>query len=324
MRLRLLPAGTFEMGSPATEPMREAQEQLHPVRLSRPFYLGRDRSDPGAMGARAGAVGRRPSQAASLRSPLPGGERELRRGAGVPAPLEREGRRPRSACLPRRSGSTPAARARRHRSPRAPSLTTDEANFHGGHPYAGRQGWALPRRPHPRRARFPRTPGASSTCTATSGSGARTGTARTATAAATDPIGRMRVEAAGHPRRQLGLRRGQCPVRSAVHPRGRRIEARASASGWPATRPSAGRSGASERQSATGPSVRTTSRTVQVRRDGRRGCELGDQRLLFPPRAAGRRRSDKWGSKGASPAPRKVSRACARVVSRRKVSGTRT
>jgi formylglycine-generating enzyme required for sulfatase activity len=34
-----IPAGTFEMGTPATEKLREPQERLHRVTLSRAFYL---------------------------------------------------------------------------------------------------------------------------------------------------------------------------------------------------------------------------------------------------------------------------------------------
>jgi formylglycine-generating enzyme required for sulfatase activity len=37
----LLPAGSFEMGSPAGEPGRELQETPHRVTLTRPFWLGR-------------------------------------------------------------------------------------------------------------------------------------------------------------------------------------------------------------------------------------------------------------------------------------------
>jgi formylglycine-generating enzyme required for sulfatase activity len=35
----LVPAGSFVMGTPASEPGREAQERQHPVTISRPFYL---------------------------------------------------------------------------------------------------------------------------------------------------------------------------------------------------------------------------------------------------------------------------------------------
>ncbi len=39
MDFRLIPAGTFVMGSPQTEPDRKADESPHPVTLSKPFYL---------------------------------------------------------------------------------------------------------------------------------------------------------------------------------------------------------------------------------------------------------------------------------------------
>lgn len=41
MQFVLLPAGSFVMGSPASEPTREPQEVQHPVRISRPLYVGR-------------------------------------------------------------------------------------------------------------------------------------------------------------------------------------------------------------------------------------------------------------------------------------------
>jgi len=37
----LIPAGTFIMGSPDTEPSRKANEKQHPVTLSRSFYMGK-------------------------------------------------------------------------------------------------------------------------------------------------------------------------------------------------------------------------------------------------------------------------------------------
>jgi formylglycine-generating enzyme required for sulfatase activity len=41
MELVRIEAGTFVMGSPASEPMREEQERLHRVHLTHPFELGR-------------------------------------------------------------------------------------------------------------------------------------------------------------------------------------------------------------------------------------------------------------------------------------------
>ena len=41
MEFVLLEAGTFQMGSPSTEPGRHTDETLHPVTISQPFYLGK-------------------------------------------------------------------------------------------------------------------------------------------------------------------------------------------------------------------------------------------------------------------------------------------
>ncbi len=40
LRLNLIPAGTFTMGSPVDEPERKADETQHPVTISHPFYIG--------------------------------------------------------------------------------------------------------------------------------------------------------------------------------------------------------------------------------------------------------------------------------------------
>jgi formylglycine-generating enzyme required for sulfatase activity len=40
MKLRLVPAGDFLMGSPGTESVRENQETQHRVSITKPFYLG--------------------------------------------------------------------------------------------------------------------------------------------------------------------------------------------------------------------------------------------------------------------------------------------
>ena len=40
MKLARIPAGRFQMGSPPAEPERDTDELQHPVRISRPFYLG--------------------------------------------------------------------------------------------------------------------------------------------------------------------------------------------------------------------------------------------------------------------------------------------
>ena len=41
MEFVLIPAGTFQMGSPTTEPGRDSDETLHTVTLSQPFYLSK-------------------------------------------------------------------------------------------------------------------------------------------------------------------------------------------------------------------------------------------------------------------------------------------
>ena len=40
MRLQLIPAGEFLMGSPETEANRSDEEKQHRVRITKPFYLG--------------------------------------------------------------------------------------------------------------------------------------------------------------------------------------------------------------------------------------------------------------------------------------------
>jgi len=40
MKMKLIPAGTFTMGSPAGEPFRRADETQHKVTISKPFYMG--------------------------------------------------------------------------------------------------------------------------------------------------------------------------------------------------------------------------------------------------------------------------------------------
>jgi formylglycine-generating enzyme required for sulfatase activity len=135
MRLVLIPAGSFEMGSPAGEPMREAQEQLHLVRLSRPFYLG-DTEVTQAQWERVLGAGRRPSEAATCGPRCPvenvtfGEVQEFLKQLNAKAserfrlPTEAEWE---YAC---RAGTTTPFSTGSH-------LTTEEANFHGGHPYAG-------------------------------------------------------------------------------------------------------------------------------------------------------------------------------------------
>ena len=41
MGLILIPAGTFEMGSPESESGRSSEEALHTVTISKPYYIGK-------------------------------------------------------------------------------------------------------------------------------------------------------------------------------------------------------------------------------------------------------------------------------------------
>ena len=40
MKMKLIPAGTFTMGSPAGEMCRRKDEVAHKVKISKPFYMG--------------------------------------------------------------------------------------------------------------------------------------------------------------------------------------------------------------------------------------------------------------------------------------------
>ncbi len=108
-----------------------------------------------------------------------------------------------TACRPRPSGSTPAGPARRR--PTTPATRCREA-FH-----KNVQRELVSRRPRrgdgevvplARRPDAAESPGACTTCTATSRSGATTGTGRTSTADQTDPVGRAGRRLPRHPRRQ--------------------------------------------------------------------------------------------------------------------------
>jgi len=68
LRLVRIPAGEFEMGSPADEAGREPQEVLHPVRITRPYYLGATEVTQAQWAA---VVGTRPSSFAACGGDCP-------------------------------------------------------------------------------------------------------------------------------------------------------------------------------------------------------------------------------------------------------------
>ncbi len=174
MRFVLVPAGSFTMGSPAAETGREAQETPHRVTLTRPFWLGRTEVTQGewqrVMGSNPSKFSDGGAQAPVEQVSFHDVQRflvrlgELAPGSRFRLPTEAEWE---YAC---RAGTTTAY--------------STGANAHDGAGELRRAlspaGTAERGQPRPHACRSVpsrRTPGASSTCTATSGSGRPTSTA---------------------------------------------------------------------------------------------------------------------------------------------------
>ena len=208
-----IPAGTFMMGSDESDREASASEKpRHRVTISEPFLDRQVRSDPGAMGGRDGRRAPTPTRAPNRYYGLPGWPSGCE--AGPPATVSwndaqefirrlnaREGharyRLPTEAEweYAARAGTTTAVLLRRRRS-----------SSWGGTPGSAKTSLQAERIRSDRRSR---TPGASTTCTATSGSGCRT-----ASASATTPNSPVCGPArAGHGLGPRGARRQLAPDR---------------------------------------------------------------------------------------------------------------
>jgi formylglycine-generating enzyme required for sulfatase activity len=131
----LVPAQLFQMGSPDTEPGRQPDETLHPVDLSRPFYIGRHEVTQGEW---ARLMETRPSQFGDCdRCPIERVSfleaqefiRRLRAKTGAPVRLPTEAEWELSC---RSGGGEPFG----HRS----TLSARDANIDGRYPYNAPQG----------------------------------------------------------------------------------------------------------------------------------------------------------------------------------------
>ena len=172
MKFVLIPAGTFTMGSPSNEPSRWSYETQHQVTISRPFHM---QTTVVTQGQWKRVMGSNPSHFNNCGDDCPVEQvswddvqefiRKLNRQEGtdkyrLPTEAEWEYAARAGTTTPFYTGNC---------------LSTEQANYNGNYPLSGcpkgenqtktvRVGAFLP------------MPGVSMTCTATSGSGVRTGT----------------------------------------------------------------------------------------------------------------------------------------------------
>jgi uncharacterized protein (TIGR02996 family) len=139
MRLRLVPPGSFQMGSPPFEASRYPDEELHPVTLTRPFYLG---VFPVTQGQFQAVMGHNPS--GSNHHPDCPVERvewaPMNEFCAALSELRDEIRAGRSYRLPTESEWEYACRgAGVHTTPFhfGAGLSSEQANFNGTKPYGG-------------------------------------------------------------------------------------------------------------------------------------------------------------------------------------------
>lgn len=145
LRLVRIAAGEFEMGSPADEAGREAQEVLHRVRITHPYYLGATEVTQAQWAA---VVGTRPSWFASCGGDCPVERvswndvqvflRELGRISGLPFRLPTEAEWE-YAC--RAGTASPFSTGA--------TLSSAQANFDGRYPYPGSPPGSFVGRPTP-------------------------------------------------------------------------------------------------------------------------------------------------------------------------------